>query len=107
ISAILRAMSSSIFNLFGQSPIRPLQKHMAKAHACAEALTSFFDYVMAHDWKKAADIQKKISIMEKEADVLKKDLRLHMPKGMFMPVPRADILDLLTTQDKIANQAKD
>ena len=44
---------------------------------------------------------------ENEADELKKQLRLHLPKGLFMPVARADLLALLASQDKIANKAKD
>ena len=34
-------------------------------------------------------------------------IRLHLPKSLFLPVPRSDLLDLLSTQDKIANRAKD
>jgi predicted phosphate transport protein (TIGR00153 family) len=30
-----------------------------------------------------------------------------MPKSLFMPVPREDLLELLLVQDKIANRAKD
>ena len=30
-----------------------------------------------------------------------------MPKGLFMPVERRDLLELLLVQDKAANQAKD
>ena len=32
---------------------------------------------------------------------------MHMPKSLFMPVPREDLLELLLVQDKIANRAKD
>ena len=52
-------------------------------------------------------MQKTISDLEKEADVMKKRLRLHLPKGLFMPVSRRDLLEVLTMQDTIANRAKD
>ena len=38
---------------------------------------------------------------------MKRELRTHLPKGLFMPVDRRDVLDVLLRQDIIANQAKD
>jgi len=46
-------------------------------------------------------------VLENKADDIKRELRLHMPKGMFMPVSRSDLLELLTVQDNIANRARD
>ncbi len=100
-------MVASIFKMFGRSPIRPLQEHMAKANQCAELLVPFFTAVLDDNWKKAEKIQLKINDTEREADYLKKDLRLHLPKSLFMPVPRSDILELLITQDEVANKSED
>lgn len=94
-------------NLFGQSPIRPIQQHMATAHDCASKLSDYLEAVIAADWDKAKDLQKQISKLESDADKLKKQVRLNMPKSLFMPVPRSDLLDLVAMQDKIANCAKD
>lgn len=96
-----------IFNVFGRSPIKPLQKHMAKAHAAAHLLTTFFKATFTNDWEAALATQQKIDQIESEADHLKRDLRLHLPKGLFLPVPRADLLEILALQDRIANQAED
>lgn len=98
---------NSIFNMFGPSPIRPLEQHMHKVHTCAKLLRPFFDAVISDDWNKAQDLHSQISNLEKEADEMKKDLRLHLPSGLFLPVPRTDLLSLLHYQDKIANKAKD
>lgn len=100
-------ISSPILNMFGRSPIRPLQEHIDKAHNCAENLIPFIDAVFAENWKLAEEKQLEIAKLEKQADNLKKDLRLHLPKGLFLPVPRTDILELLATQDQIANRSKD
>lgn len=94
-------------SLFGHSPIRPLQLHMAKVHVCAQELSAFFQSILADNWLLAKELQQKIVHFEREADQMKKDLRLHMPKSLFMPVPRSDILAILTNQDKIANRVKD
>ena len=67
----------------------------------------FFEAVYAQDWKTAQEQQKNISMLEKEADEIKRELRTSLPVGIFMPIQRQDVLDLLTQQDKIANKSKD
>lgn len=98
---------NTILGLFAKSPIKPLQKHIAKVHTCCEQLVPFFDAVAEGKWEEAAQIRSRISQLEKEADVLKREIRLKLPRGLFMPVARTDLLELLTQQDKIANRAKD
>jgi len=93
--------------MFGTSPVRPLQQHMAKVHACVAELVPFFEAVVDRDLERIGAVQENIVSLEHEADILKKDLRLHLPKGMFLPVSRRDLLDLLTVQDNLANKAKD
>lgn len=93
--------------IFGSSPVSPLQKHMSKVFACASELIPLFNAVINEDWDEVARLQQIISDLEKQADVLKKELRLNLPKGLFMPVSRQDLLEVLLMQDRIANQAKD
>lgn len=94
-------------NLFGRSPIKPMQEHMAVAVQATAELIPFFKAVMTDDWDTAAAVQQRISELEQQADEIKKQLRLHLPKSLFLPVPRTDLLELLTMQDRIANRAKD
>lgn len=96
-----------ILQMFGQSPIRPLQAHMEVAYSCVKALLPFFEAVMADDWVQAKKCQEDVVELERKADDLKKDLRLHLPKNLFLPVPRSDLLEMLTLQDRLPNQAKD
>jgi predicted phosphate transport protein (TIGR00153 family) len=93
--------------IFGSSPVSPLQKHMSKVYACASELVPLFNAVINEDWDEVKKLQQRISDLEKEADVLKKELRLNLPKGLFMPVSRQDLLEVLLMQDRVANQAKD
>ncbi|ABO22490.1 TIGR00153 family protein [Shewanella loihica] len=98
---------NSILGVFAKSPIKPLQDHIDKVHDCASILVPFFDATVAGDWDKAVQLRKQISQSEREADELKREIRLTLPGGLFMPVERTDLLELLTQQDKIANKAKD
>lgn len=100
-------ISNPLNSLFGQSPIKPMQEHMRKALSAAQLLVPFFEAAVAGDWTRAADIRQQIAALENEADDLKKHIRLRLPKSLFLPVPRTDLLELLTTQDKVANRAKD
>jgi len=93
--------------IFGSSPVSPLQTHMSKVYACASELIPLFNAVINEDWDEVSRLQQIISDFEKDADVLKKELRLNLPKGLFMPVSRQDLLEVLLMQDRIANQAKD
>lgn len=97
----------SIFNMFGPSPIRPIEQHIRKVHQCAKQLHPFFDAVLEQNWSVAQTIKQKIDAYEKEADGIKRDLRLHLPAGLFLPVSRTDLLELLSAQDRIANKAED
>lgn len=99
--------STPFLNMFGRSPIQPLEEHMAKVHACVMQLHPFFEAVMSNTWEKVLVQQKEISRLENEADTMKRLLRLQLPKGLFMPVSRSDLLELLNVQDKLANKAKD
>jgi len=100
-------MANMLANIFGSSPVQPLEKHMEIAYRCAKKLRPLFDAVIANDWDKAHEVRADIEALEHEADDVKKEIRLNMPKSLFMPVPREDLLELLLVQDKIANRTKD
>ena len=98
---------NSILGVFAKSPIKPLEKHIQIVVKCTNQLIPFFSACSELNWSEAAKIRRKLSKLEQDADALKRQLRLELPGGLFMPVDRADLLELLTQQDKIANKAKD
>ena len=100
-------MANMLANIFGTSPVRPLERHMDIVYRCAKKLRPFVNAVINRDLKRMAEVRSQIEALEHEADNLKKDIRLNMPKSLFMPVPREDLLELLLVQEKIANRTKD
>jgi predicted phosphate transport protein (TIGR00153 family) len=100
-------VANSVANIFGSSPVMPLEKHVDIAYRCTNHLNGLFKAVIAGDWDKAAEYRNMIETLEHEADDLKKEIRLHLPKSLFMPVPRQDLLELLLVQDNMANRTKD
>ena len=100
-------MGTYISRIFGKSPVGPIQEHMDTCYRCAKELVTFFSHVVEDDWEKAQKSRSRIVELEHAADDLKKQIRSHLPKSLFMPVPREDLLELLLVQDRIANRSRD
>lgn len=100
-------MGNYIGKIFGASPVGPIQEHMDTCYQCAKELITFFGHVQATDWAQVEASREKIVALENKADDLKKKIRAQLPKSLFMPVPREDLLELLLVQDRIANRARD
>ncbi len=99
--------TTPFLNMFGRSPIRPLEEHMSEVNLCVKLLIPFFESVLLKEWDQAEKKQQEIVKLENKADQIKRDLRLHLPKGLFMAFSRSDLLELLNMQDRLANKAKD
>lgn len=97
----------SVASIFGPSPVRPLEKHIGVAYECAKQLKPLFEAAVEDDWDTVVEIKAEIDRLEQKADEIKNGIRLHLPKSLFMPVPRQDLLELLLVQDRIANRARD
>tara|TARA_R110002126_G_scaffold146224_1_gene292111 strand:+ start:3186 stop:3863 length:678 start_codon:yes stop_codon:yes gene_type:complete len=98
---------NTFLSVFAKSPIKPIEEHIRKVHEASEYLLPFFAAVYQKDWAKAAEVRKSIVALERDADKLKREIRINLPRGLFLPVDRTDILELVAQQDKIANKAKD
>ena len=100
-------MMNPFLRLFGHSPFKPLQEHMRVVVRCAAEVPGLFEALCAGDREKIRAVRDEIFALEKAADDIKNDLRSHLPKSMFMPVDRRDLLEILDLQDSIADTAQD
>lgn len=94
-------------NLFGRSPVAPLQHHLAKVSECLGLLRPLFEAVKVRDEKRVNELIQEISKAEYAADLMKKDLRAKLPRSLFLSIDRNTLLDILSLQDSIADQAED
>lgn len=101
------ASRNPLGNLFGRSPIRPIQEHMVVVDQAAQLLPALFKASADEDWEELKQTYKAIVASEREADKKKRSVRRHLPKSLFLPVPRSDLLALVGLQDQVANTAKD
>ena len=98
---------SFIANLFGHSPIRPMQQHMRVATACAREVLPLFEAMATGDTAAVAERRQAINRLEHEADSIKNEIRSHLPKRLLMAIERRDMLEILDSQDSIADVAQD
>ena len=100
-------VKNPLMQLFGQSPFKPMQEHVRIAIECAHEVPNLFEAVRAGDTGSVELSRGKIYALENRADEIKNKLRTHLPKSMFMPVDRRDLLEILDLQDSIADTAQD
>ena len=96
----------TIAKLFGQSPFVPLQSHMEKVAQCVKQTPDLLEAYFKGDASTVEQISKKISKQEHDADLVKQDIRNSLPRGLFMPVDRANFLRILSVQDDLADKAE-
>lgn len=97
----------AIAELFGKSPFGPLVQHTHKVHETVREVRPLVEAFLDERWQDVDEIYERISKLEHKADVIKREIRDHLPKSMFLPVDRGDILKYLKEQDAIADTAED
>ena len=93
--------------LFGKSPFKPMKKHMSIAAECATHMPSAMEAFFKQDKETLKDIRHSISQLEDDADKILEELQSRLPKSMFLPVDRRDLLDVLEMQEAIADSTED
>lgn len=99
-------MLTTIARIFGKSPFHPLQSHMKKVGSCMKKLTEIFDNLRNKSPEELERLVKELSKLEHEADLTKNDIRNHLPKSLFLPIDRSQLLEILSIQDSISDKAE-
>ena len=95
------------FAVFGRSPFEPLVEHARKVHGCVALIRPIADAILAGDMECLKDLQHQMSKSEYEADLLKDQVRQHLPRRYWLPVDREDMARFLAQMDRIADDAED
>ena len=97
----------SIFSLFSKSPFNPLQAHMEIVRGCVERVHPLFNAILSGDRDKTQKLTEEICQLESDADAIKDEIRSTLPKSVFLPIDRRDLLEILHIQDSVADQCQD
>ena len=100
-------MKNIIARLFWQSPFEALHRHMLKVKECTDMLKPLIEAFILGDRTLIEERVERISKLEHEADIIKNEIREHLPHHVFMPVDRSDILRFLREEDSIADSVED
>jgi len=89
-----------------KSPFSQLLEHMGKVRECIDILGDGLIKYYKGNYKETPELAKKVSKLEHEADIIKGNLRNHLPSSLLMPVDKGRFLWTLREQDKILDHAE-
>ena len=95
-----------VANIFGSSPVEPLEQHVDTVYQCASQLPLLVSSAIDGAWDKASEYRDEIRRLERQADEQMIAIRKQLARNLFMPVRRDDLLGLLMEQDLMANRAE-
>lgn len=97
----------TFFELFARSPFEPLVRHAEMVRQVVDQVRPLMEAFVEGDWEVARETHERISRLEHKADEIKQEIRDHLPRSLFLPVDRGDLLSFLKEQDAIADAAED
>ncbi len=98
---------STIGKLLGKSPFGLLQRHMEQVAKCVAKMQESLTVLEKGSWDSIDELADQVSMLEHQADQIKDDIRNKLRRRFFMPVDRAQILEILSIQDNLADTAED
>jgi predicted phosphate transport protein (TIGR00153 family) len=100
-------MRFSFFSLFYESPFIKLKKHADKVKECAWMFKRAVQCYVEQDCEEFDQLTEDVAMLESQADALKRNLRNHLPRGIFMPMDKFVFLDCLREQDHVLDDVEE
>ena len=100
------AVGSPLGKLFGASPIRPLQHHMQLANQAVGQLAALLRAGLDDDGERRRALGLELEASARAARELQTDLQRHLPRGLFLAMPRPDLLHLLEAQQTLVDSCR-
>jgi hypothetical protein len=80
---------------------------MGKVRDCVLKVPALFEAINEGNYNRLAVLAEEISKLEHDADLVKNDIRNHLPNSLFLPIDRRQLLEILSLQDHIADRVED
>ncbi|NDV20416.1 DUF47 family protein [Pseudodesulfovibrio sp. JC047] len=94
--------------LANRSPMDGLVEHYDKIAECVAAIDESLEcYVSGGVCREFEELTRSVDEIENHADSIKRNIRNHLPKGLFMPVEKTLFLNYTKSQDNILDAAQD
>jgi predicted phosphate transport protein (TIGR00153 family) len=98
---------SGLLETIPTSPYKMLDEHFKKVCRAARKLDKMVKLYLEGDFTEAASLSVEISRLEHEADELKRNLRAALPRKIFMPISKEDLLAILRSNERIVDTCQD
>lgn len=89
-----------------KSPFEGLFEHMKKVRECISILREGVLKYIEGDFENFHSVAEKVSELEHEADLIKGNIRAHLPRSILMPVDKRYFLWVLREEDAILDHAE-
>jgi predicted phosphate transport protein (TIGR00153 family) len=100
-------MRLPLFKLFKTSPFGGIEEHMEKVKECAWAFQQALECHISDQCRTFEEFRAEVDHMESEAEVIKRRIRGHLPKGTLMPVDKFQLFRYLREQDHILDAVEE
>jgi predicted phosphate transport protein (TIGR00153 family) len=98
---------SQFMSRFMASPFEGLQEHAEKVKVCAWAFQQAIECYVSSRCERFEELRQEVIQLESEADVIKKNIRGHLPKGAIIPVDKYELFRYLREQDHVPDAMED
>lgn len=100
-------MRIPFLSMFMASPFVGLQEHAEKVKECAWAFQQAIECHVSKECVRFEEFRQEVIRIEHEADVIKRRIRGHLPKGTLMPVDKFQLFRYLREQDRVLDAVED
>lgn len=94
-------MRIPILSMFMFSPFAGLQEHAEKVKEAASIFRDAVRYYLANDSERFERARHEVAGLENQADMVKRRIRGHLPKGTLMVVDKFQLFSYLKEQDNV------
>ena len=105
--SIFDNIRAPILNTIYRNPFEGLNDHSKKMDECVAYMGQCLISYIECDFEKVHQFKKKVSETEHEADLIKSNIRSHLPKSVFISVRKDQFHMLLHDADSILDYAED
>ena len=102
-----RYTRAPIAGVIRRSPFEGLLQHADKVKECTSLLREGLEAYCKEDYDRFDTLIGQVSELEHEADLIKGNIRAHLPKNIFMPIDKSTFLTCLREEDSILDCAED
>ncbi len=100
-------MRSTLMFLFYESPFENLKRHTDKVNECTKMFKKAIECHIDRKCEEFDNLTDLVARLESEADAIKRNIRGHLPRGIWMPVDKFAFFMYLREQDKVLDDVEE